>query len=171
MGVIGAQVWIALLSGCMSDPVRYMEPDAGPRARIRFVAQTAYPTDVRAYGNPECTVEDLKVASLGEHIIPQTGWGRSTGIPLGEAYQKSATTEVYIRAGRPFPIRFSSPQPVSCVVSASFDPVENAMYEAVFILERKSCRFEMYRIAWGEGEAPRKIKEPARRLAYCTVTR
>src|SRR5947209_3038351 len=92
----------ALLAGCQNamHPVTYVSPEAGPRAKIRFVAPVG-PTQVKYFQNLDSCKSEL-VAVLGTSVVAERGWGRTVGIPLGESFDKRAMTEVSIPAGRPF---------------------------------------------------------------------
>lgn len=144
----------------MLDPVKYVPPDSGPRAKIRFVADTDSPTAVRVLGTPDCASPDLKIALLGRHVGPDQGWGRSIGIPMFGPYTKNVMTEVYIPAGRPFPMRFHWDSGyTACTVNIAFTPAENDSYEAVFSKEPGACKVEVSRISITRESAPAKVPE------------
>ena len=117
------------LSGCVSliDPITYVPPETGARARLRLVADEDAPTHVSTFPTPDCQSKPQKIASLGRRLIPDLGYGRRVGVPLGEAYNPKVMTEIYIAANKPFPMMFysftgSSVSSQSCSTQVVFSP-------------------------------------------------
>jgi len=163
----------ALLAACenIRNPVTYLPPDSRPRARVRFVAQTG-PTYVRYHPDPNSCKADL-VAALGRSVLQDRGWGRSIGVPLGEAYDRRAMTEAYVPAGKPLMVAFEfSAAHRVFGMTVAFDPAPDADYEIVFVVHHlRSSGVELYRIAPSPDGTPMKVAEPSLRSASCLPER
>lgn len=165
-----------LTAGCVSmiDPITYVPPEASPRAKLRIVADQDSPTHVSTFPTPDCHSKPQKIASLGRHLIPDLGYGRRIGIPMGDSYNPKVMTELYVPAGKPFPMMFysfsgSNISTSSCITQAAFDPQDGGLYEAVFVLTREDCRLQIYKIEVdGIGRNFTAPERSARRLEACT---
>jgi hypothetical protein len=86
-----------VVTGCQS--LRYEEPMAGPRARVRFVAETKSPTVLRMYDDTHCTLNETEWMCLRNGFVFGSE-PKVLGLPLW-SYHKNAAKEVFVEANKP----------------------------------------------------------------------
>lgn len=86
-----------VVTGCQS--LRYEEPMAGPRARVRFVAETKSITVLRMYDDTDCTVNETEWMRLYDGFVLRSE-PKVLGMPLWR-YHKNAAKEVFVEANKP----------------------------------------------------------------------
>ena len=149
-----------LLSGCSA--LRYDEPTAGHRARVRFVTDTKDIAVLRSYDDVGCTQNETEWMRLRNGPLI-TSTRKSLGMPLWK-YNDNAAKEVYVEAGRQFNWLFMSADsslqlspvmlvgliPVevhACGVPFSYSFIENKDYEVSLQWNRTTCRVIVSEVA------------------------
>lgn len=162
-----------LLSGCgnLEGPF-YVQPESGPRARVRFVADhdsvsAAWTLD------PDCKISPHKIALLGKHLLVGNDERHRIGIPLGDKYEQRVMTETHVPANKTFAMVMymtgaatvapGATLSTYCGVRFSFEPLENRDYEAVLLKGPKSCEVNLNRIDLANEGGYVKVKEDSLR--------
>ena len=156
---------LVILAGCA---VRHIEqPQDGPRARVRFVANNTYATHVRQDAD-DCNPESRRViAQLGRLAVIADNPGK-IGMPALPDVPDKTVTEIHVPAGKPFNFTLSFgmggiyADGVSCAVTVAFEPRAYVDYEVVFGTEDRSCRADVSRIT-GTGPFTRVPEQTARK--------
>ena len=123
------------LSACAVQT--YVEPAAGPRAKVRFVTTSKDPTVLRSYTDLNCSGESEWMRLRDGTITNNTG--KSLDIPLN-VYSKNAAREVYVEANKPVTVLFDGGEEDngvnkgyhSCGTLVSFSYGEGKSYEVKF---------------------------------------
>src|SRR5262249_41576901 len=144
------------------------QPQDGPRARVRFVANNQYATHVRQEAD-DCA-STKTIAHLGRLAVIATNPGK-LGMPSSPDVPDNTIAEIYVPAGKPFNFSMSFgiggvyTAGVICAVTTVFEPRANADYEVTFGAGgNNTCKTEVLRIA-GAGPYTRVPEETARKSA------
>ena len=154
-----------LIQGCAST---YVEPSESPRAKIRFVSYTSAGygnINVYSYEAEDCKTGEAHVAALAGLAISHHR--KQLGMPLGNEFEETNFTEIYINAGRPyiFNMGLRSTREQACNVTMTFEPMENQMYEASYRVTSAGCWMEVKRIKNESGNYSRTPENTARNSA------
>jgi hypothetical protein len=145
------------LAGCAT--LRYQEPASGPRARVRFVTNSASVTVVSGAERPRCEggEEEWMRLRVGSDLGSTK---RRLGIPLWH-YGDNAAMEVYVRTDRPLlgvissatnrPFGASGPH-LECAVAYQAELREGEDYEVGYVaLADGLCLVGVSRIVGRDG--------------------
>lgn len=149
-----------VLAGCAALSMQFKlfsEPKENePQARLRVLANGF----VKAIPNKSCIDWDAPGAgTVFGGIVGSSGFkGRSIGMDNPRGYRAERAAELYVAAGKPLVLAFSTGQEnmYVCQVAGTFVPEENKEYEAELILSEsnRKCQFTLREI----GEKERSIR-------------
>jgi hypothetical protein len=151
--VRGAMLLVAMLmlQGCLST---HVEPTEGSRAQIRFVSTL------------DSSVVNVSVQHNRKKI----------GMPLGNEFRDRDISEMYVQAGTPLIFSMGVwtgnvyAGTASCRVTKTFQPVENQMYEATFLVGDETCAVSVQRIEKSANDYVRVPEKSARKTAHtCSI--
>ncbi len=152
--MIGVLTLAILLQGCHTF---YVEPRSGSTAKMRFVSiPEGVNVGVSKYKPNSCTNKDKELIAIlsgiaGQHVNNR----KKLDMPLKPLIDEKNYTETTIAAENPFV--FSMSRDASfvtgnasftnyCMVTASFDPKINGMYEATYTRSAGNCSVSAFEI-------------------------
>ena len=138
----------ALLGGCVSMSA-YRDPESGPRARVRFVADTWDVSVLYKYADAECKTGEQEMMRLHAGSSFNRSPPRRLGMPLWQFHDNEAQ-EVYVTPG-PFYGRFEGGVDAglttfTCKTPFSFAPEAGHDYEVRFVVSPPKCGVEIAEI-------------------------
>lgn len=152
----------AFLSACSSllPTTPYMEPNDGPRARVRFRTEIETVEILELAGDP-CKNEERRIARLSHRAQPIGN--KLIGMPSYKGGTAGTTTEVYVPAEKPLNLTTSGSSytwlfTTRCDLAFSFQPKANEDYEVTFEHAPKLCIVSVARILPSSPEA--YLREP-----------
>ncbi len=137
----------------------YIEPTAGPRAKLRFVSlKSSGPGDIFVHSltDENCKKTPRLIAALSGPA--QENNRKRMDMPLGENYADRDITEVMIKANQSYAFDFYwwaanlTKGMSNCNVTTTFQPVDGHQYEAVYTLGRDNCAVDVFEITKGDDE-------------------
>ena len=142
---------LSVLYGCSN--LKYIEPEFGDRARVRFVTNTATaPTVLRVYGGEDCSgseYEWMRLRNSNMWLEPV----KRLGMPLGNfSYNEHAIQEVYVAANKPMTgILWGGHQSgpdntYSCGVPFTMMFQKDKDYEVMYTMVSKVCHVDISEI-------------------------
>jgi hypothetical protein len=173
--VRGAMLLVAMLmlQGCLST---HVEPTEGSRAQIRFVStldSSVVNVSVLSFGNEQCENRKLVAALSGAAVQHNR---KKLGMPLGNEFRDRDISEMYVQAGTPLIFSMGVwtgnvyAGTASCRVTKTFQPVENQMYEATFLVGDETCAVSVQRIEKSGNDHVRVPEKSARKTAHtCSI--
>lgn len=148
-------VFVSGLIGCST--LKYVEPQEGDRARVRFATNSESITVVRGYSDLECNNEQELMRLRDGPLVNSAK--KSLGMPLSD-FSKNAAKEVYFRSSEEIIIMFFGAESIgnviySCAVPLKASFQKNRDYELFFDFKYSTCQVVFTEIVNSDGVVKR----------------